>query len=126
MGGLAEFERKLIRQRCDEGIQRAKARGTVFGRKPVFDAGVRRRIAELRAEGKTIAELAREYVCGEATIWRDCTGNDDALPAAPGGRSPQRRDSRRGQPALHSPSYVTQKPSSHHEGPFSSRTTGCP
>jgi hypothetical protein len=26
--------------------------------------------AELRAEGKTIAELAREYECGEATIWR--------------------------------------------------------
>ena len=47
-----EFERKLIRQRCDEGIKRAKERGTVFGRKPVLDAGKRRRIAELRAEGK--------------------------------------------------------------------------
>ena len=45
MGGLAEFERKLIRQRCDEGIKRAKARGTVFGRKPVLDAGERRKIA---------------------------------------------------------------------------------
>ena len=74
MGGMAEFERKLIRQRCDEGIKRAKARGTVFGRKPVLDAGERRRIAELRAEGKTIAELAREYECGEATIWRALHG----------------------------------------------------
>src|SRR5262249_7766183 len=26
MGGLHEFERKLIRQRCDEGIKRAKAK----------------------------------------------------------------------------------------------------
>ncbi len=74
MGGMAEFERKLIRQRCDEGIKRAKARGTGFGRKPVLDAGERRRIAELRAEGKTIAELAREYECGEATIWRALHG----------------------------------------------------
>ncbi len=74
MGGLAEFERKLIRQRCDEGIKRAKARGTAFGRKPVLDAGERRRIAELRAEGKTMAELAREYECGEATIWRALHG----------------------------------------------------
>jgi len=39
MGGMAEFERKLIRARCDEGIKRALARGTVFGRKSVLDAG---------------------------------------------------------------------------------------
>jgi DNA invertase Pin-like site-specific DNA recombinase len=28
MGGLHEFERKLIRQRCDEGIKRATAKGS--------------------------------------------------------------------------------------------------
>ena len=27
MGGIAEFERNLIRKRCEEGIQRAKAKG---------------------------------------------------------------------------------------------------
>ena len=27
MGGMAEFERKLIRARCDEGIKRVLARG---------------------------------------------------------------------------------------------------
>jgi DNA invertase Pin-like site-specific DNA recombinase len=32
MGAMAEFERKLIRQRCEEGIRRAKARGKQFGR----------------------------------------------------------------------------------------------
>src|SRR5438477_12178089 len=37
MGGLAEFERKLIRQRCDEGIRRAKALGKKFGRKTALD-----------------------------------------------------------------------------------------
>jgi DNA invertase Pin-like site-specific DNA recombinase len=33
LGGLAEFERTLIRQRCDEGIQKARAKGIKFGRK---------------------------------------------------------------------------------------------
>jgi transposase-like protein len=36
----------------------------------VLDAGQRRRLAERYASGETMAELAREYECGEATIWR--------------------------------------------------------
>jgi DNA invertase Pin-like site-specific DNA recombinase len=74
MGGMAEFERKLIRQRCDEGIRRAKAKGTVFGRKPVLDAGERRKIAQRYSAGETMAELAREYGVGEATVWRALRG----------------------------------------------------
>jgi len=70
MGGLAEFERKLIRQRCEEGIQRAKAKGKQFGRPRVLDIGQRRRIAERYAAGETMAALADDYGCGEATIWR--------------------------------------------------------
>jgi DNA invertase Pin-like site-specific DNA recombinase len=34
LGGLAEFERELIRARTSEGRERAKARGVVLGRKP--------------------------------------------------------------------------------------------
>jgi DNA invertase Pin-like site-specific DNA recombinase len=70
MGGIAEFERGLIRSRCDDGIERAKAKGTKFGRPTALDAGQRRKIAERYAAGETMAELAREYECGEATIWR--------------------------------------------------------
>jgi DNA invertase Pin-like site-specific DNA recombinase len=33
LGGLAEFERELIRARTDEGRKRAQARGVKFGRK---------------------------------------------------------------------------------------------
>src|SRR5262249_26018878 len=68
MGSLYEFERKLIRSRCDEGIRRAKARGAVFGR--ILDHGEKRKIAERYAAGETTAELAREYSCGVATIHR--------------------------------------------------------
>ena len=70
MGGIAEFERELIRSRCDEGIERAKAKGTKFGRKSVLDASERRVIADRYAKGETMAALAQAYECGEATIWR--------------------------------------------------------
>jgi hypothetical protein len=36
----------------------------------VLDAGQRKRLAERYASGETMAALAREYDCGEATIWR--------------------------------------------------------
>jgi len=70
MGGLAEFERKLIRQRCEEGIRRAQAKGVKFGRRSVLDYSQRKKIAERYANGETIAKLALEYDCGEATVWR--------------------------------------------------------
>src|SRR6516162_7915783 len=70
MGGMAEFERKLIRARCDDGIKRAKARGTVFGRKPALDHGERRKIAERYAAGETMQQLATEYEVGVGTIHR--------------------------------------------------------
>lgn len=36
----------------------------------MLDKGKRERIAERYANGETMSELAREYECGEATIWR--------------------------------------------------------
>jgi len=74
MGGLAEFERKLIRQRCDERIKRAKAQGKKFGPKFKLDAGQRKVLAERYASGETMRTLAIEYGVGEATIWRALQG----------------------------------------------------
>src|SRR5215470_4006445 len=71
MGGIAEFERSLIRKRCEEGIERAKRKGTKFGRPTALDTSQKRKIAERYAKGEaSMAELAIEYECGEATIWR--------------------------------------------------------
>lgn len=70
MGGIAEFERELIQERCEEGIAKARAKGKKFGRPSALDAGQRRKIADRYAAGETMAMLAREYECGEATIWR--------------------------------------------------------
>ena len=82
MGGLAEFERKLIRQRCDEGIRRAKALGKKFGRKTALDAGQRKVIGERYAGGETMRALATEYGVGEATIWRALNGEGSTQQAA--------------------------------------------
>ena len=74
MGGIAEFEREPMRKRCQAGIERAKVKGTKFGRPPALHAGQRRKIAERYAAGETMAVLARDYECGEATIWRALQG----------------------------------------------------
>ena len=42
LGGLAEFERELIRARTGEGRERAKARGVKMGRKPKLTAHQKR------------------------------------------------------------------------------------
>src|SRR5271167_2371378 len=61
LGGLADVERDLIRTRTAEGRSRAQKRGQHMGRppklNPVQQAEARRR----RAEGATLAELARSY-----------------------------------------------------------------
>ena len=48
MGGLAEFERELIRLRTGEGRRRAKARGTYMGRPPKLTPHQRREASEQR------------------------------------------------------------------------------
>jgi DNA invertase Pin-like site-specific DNA recombinase len=70
MSGIAEFERSLIRSRCEEGIERAKRMGKKFGRPDRLDAGQKRVIAERYGAGATMAELAAEYEVGVGTIHR--------------------------------------------------------
>ena len=70
MGGIAEFERELIRKRCEEGIERAKAKGVTFGRKRKLDKEMVRVAAERYAKGETMAELTEVYGVSEPTIWR--------------------------------------------------------
>ena len=69
MGGIAEFERGLIRKRCEEGIARAKRKGVTFGRKRKLDQEMVRAAADRYAKGETMAELARDYDVSEPTIW---------------------------------------------------------
>lgn len=70
LGGLAEFERELIKTRTGEGRIRAKARGVKFGRKSVLTADQRAYVAKLRAEGESVRLIARVMGVSTATIGR--------------------------------------------------------
>lgn len=77
MSGIAEFERKLILSRTEDGIAKARASGKKFGRPSALDVGQKRKIAEGYAAGETMAALAAYYEVGEATIFRALQGPFD-------------------------------------------------
>jgi DNA invertase Pin-like site-specific DNA recombinase len=70
LGGLAEFERELIRARTDDGRKRAKARGVRFGRPVKLTAHQRQEASQRLADGAVQADLARSYGVSQATISR--------------------------------------------------------
>jgi DNA invertase Pin-like site-specific DNA recombinase len=71
LGGLAEFERELIRVRTGEGRDRAKARGVKLGRKPKLTPHQQHEAIERRERGnETLAEIGRSYNVSGWTISR--------------------------------------------------------
>jgi DNA invertase Pin-like site-specific DNA recombinase len=70
LGGLAEVERDLIRTRTAEGRSRAKARGQHMGRPPKLTETQKTEARRRRAQGATLAELARSYDVSTSTISR--------------------------------------------------------
>jgi DNA invertase Pin-like site-specific DNA recombinase len=61
LGGLAEFERELIKARTAEGRQRAKARGMRFGRKLKLSPHQRREALARRDAGEALTEIGRTF-----------------------------------------------------------------
>src|SRR6202048_3336906 len=70
LGGLADVERDLIRTRTAEGRSRAKAQGKHMGRPPSLTPAQKKEAIRRRAQGATLAELARSYNVSRATISR--------------------------------------------------------
>ncbi len=70
LGGLAEFERDLIRARTGEGRARAKARGVKMGRKPKLTPHQKQEALRRREEGEPMREIARSYNVHHSTISR--------------------------------------------------------
>jgi DNA invertase Pin-like site-specific DNA recombinase len=71
LGGLAEFERELIRARTGEGRKRARARGVHMGRPPKLTKHQRREALTALSDGSaTQADLARRFNVSQATISR--------------------------------------------------------
>ena len=70
LGGLAEFERELIRARTGEGRKRAKDRGVKFGRPRKLTPHQRQEALRRLDAGETQADIARTYNVNPTTIGR--------------------------------------------------------
>ncbi len=71
LGGLAEFERDLIRTRTGEGRARAVARGQKMGRPPKLTPHQQREAIKRRDRGEeSLTEIGRSYNVSAATILR--------------------------------------------------------
>lgn len=70
LGGLAEFERELIRMRTCEGRARAVAMGVKMGRRPKLDMTARRGALSRLEAGEPLDTVARDYNVSPSTISR--------------------------------------------------------
>jgi DNA invertase Pin-like site-specific DNA recombinase len=70
LGGLAEFERELIRERTGEGRKRAMAAGVRFGRPKVLSPFQAAEAARRRQAGEPLSLIAQAYRVSVSTIAR--------------------------------------------------------
>ena len=70
LGGLAEFERELIRTRTGEGRARAVAAGVKMGRKPKLTPHQKKEAIRRRDNGERMRDIARSYNVSHSTISR--------------------------------------------------------
>lgn len=68
LGGLAEFERELIRARTGEGRERAKARGVKMGRKPKMTPHQMKEALQRRDAGEPMRDIAKSFYVSHSTI----------------------------------------------------------
>lgn len=68
LAAVAEFERDLLIERTQAGLNRAKAEGKQLGRPPVVG---RDKIQELKAQGLSQSAVAKSLTCSLATVKRN-------------------------------------------------------
>jgi DNA invertase Pin-like site-specific DNA recombinase len=68
LGGLAEFERDLIRIRTGEGRARAKARGVKMGRKPKLTPHQQAEAIKRRDAGEPMRDIGKSFNVSHSTI----------------------------------------------------------
>ena len=74
---VAQFERDLLIERKQAGLQRAKDTGSILGRPAALDAAQREIVREKLAAGMSVSALARQFATSRHGIMRA----RDAMPA---------------------------------------------
>lgn len=70
MSGLAEMEREVLRERTLDGLAAARRRGKHGGRPPALTKEQQREANRMRADGRSLTEIAGILGCSERTIRR--------------------------------------------------------
>jgi DNA invertase Pin-like site-specific DNA recombinase len=83
LGGLAEFERELIRARTTEGRRRAVEAGVKLGRRSSLSSYQQAEVIKRRAEGESLTVLAKSYSVTHPTIIRALRKHEAARLGAP-------------------------------------------
>ena len=79
-GGLAEFERSIIRERTNAGLQAARERGRMGGRPPsLSDNDLQEAKALLRDPDIPVEQVARRLGVAPSTLYRHLPGGRSAV-----------------------------------------------
>jgi putative DNA-invertase from lambdoid prophage Rac len=70
LASVAQFERDLLIERTQAGLERAKAEGATLGRPATFDDAKRDAVRLALASGVSVSALAREHGTSRQTIMR--------------------------------------------------------
>jgi DNA invertase Pin-like site-specific DNA recombinase len=81
VGAIAEFERDLIRERTRAGLDAARSRGKLGGRRPALNSEKRDAVAKLLKDSKDLAAIGRTVGVCERTIRRFVNGEYSSSPA---------------------------------------------
>ena len=72
LGAVAEFERDLIAERRNEGIEKAKQRGVKFGRREKLSDSQVQELRTAYGVGETRQELMKRFGISKSTFYRLC------------------------------------------------------
>jgi DNA invertase Pin-like site-specific DNA recombinase len=70
LGGFAQFERSIIRERQREGIEVARANGAYKGRKPALTTEQVAQVTARAAAGEKKAAIARDFGISRETLYQ--------------------------------------------------------
>lgn len=73
LGAVAQFERALIRERQQAGIEAAKSRGAYKGRKPALTEEQKQQLLQRAEQGESRTDLAAEFGISRATLYNYLT-----------------------------------------------------